>query len=175
MFFVAHVDGHLDQRAVRLGFRLRFEAADVGVFIGEHGSELGKHAGTVVGLDHDLHREGVGSAAGPFHFDFALHIVHQVLHVAADLGMHRHALAARDIANDGFAADRIATLGAIDQQIVHAFDANDRIAVRTTRHARRGRARLPAAARAPSAAPPGSGSTCPGASFCSTWRAEYLP
>ena len=42
--------------------------------------------------------------------------------------MHRHALAARHVADDRFAADRIAALGAVDQQVVHALDLDDQVA-----------------------------------------------
>src|SRR5260370_1313147 len=42
--------------------------------------------------------------------------------------MHRDALAARDISDDAFAANRIAALRAINQQIVAALHFNDEIA-----------------------------------------------
>src|ERR1017187_344778 len=103
VLFIAHVHGHLHQRASHLRLGFGFQAANVRVLIGEHGRDLVQHAGTVVCVDHNLHGEGVRGAAGPFHFDFALHVVHQVLHVAAYLGMHGHSLAAFDIADDSFA------------------------------------------------------------------------
>ena len=43
--------------------------------------------------------------------------------------MHRHALAARDVADDGLAADRIAALGAVDQQVVDALDLDDQVLI----------------------------------------------
>src|ERR1700761_1967056 len=40
--------------------------------------------------------------------------------------MHRHALATRDIADDLLSANGVATSGAVDQQIVMAFDLDSR-------------------------------------------------
>src|SRR6185312_13582754 len=58
---------------------------------------------------------------GPFHGNSAICFVHQIDHVRATHGMNGHAFAARDIPDDGFAANRIATSGAIDEQIVVAL------------------------------------------------------
>ena len=69
-----------------------------------------------------LHREALGRAARPFDIDLALDLVHQVLHVRADLRVHGDALAARDVADDRFPANRIAALGAIDHQVVDALN-----------------------------------------------------
>src|ERR1035438_5821430 len=57
LFLVAHVDRHLDDAAIVIGRALGFEAADVGVFGGEHAGQLIEHAGTIVGMDHDARSE----------------------------------------------------------------------------------------------------------------------
>ncbi len=129
-----------------------------------------EHAGPVVGVDDDAHREGVARRARPLHVDLALHVVHQVLHVGAIEGMHRHALAAGDVADDGFAADGVAALGAIDQQVVDALDLDDQIAVvaGTAGAGRRSGAAAvglggfaPAPLRAPASAAPGARRSLP--------------
>src|ERR1035437_7455603 len=49
LFLVAHVDGHFDDAAIVIGRALGFQAADVGVLVGEHAGELIEHAGTMIG------------------------------------------------------------------------------------------------------------------------------
>ena len=70
-------------------------------------------------------RHGVGRRVGglvPFHVDAPLGVVQQVDDVRADRGVHGHALAARDVADDLLAADRVAAAGAEHHQVVHAAD-----------------------------------------------------
>ena len=67
--------------------------------------------------------------ARPLDVDLALHLVHQVLHVGAVDANAPRALAARHVADDGLAANRIAALGAIDHQVVDALDLDDQILV----------------------------------------------
>ena len=60
------------------------------------------------------------AALVPLDLDAALRVVHEVEHVRAGRGVHRHALAARDVADDLLAADRVAAARAEDQQVVDA-------------------------------------------------------
>src|SRR5208283_5490883 len=56
--------------------------------------------------------------ASPFDGDPPFGLVHQIEHVSARLGVHGNTLAAGDIANDLFAANRIAATRAVHQQII---------------------------------------------------------
>ena len=67
--------------------------------------QLVQHAGPILGVDQHLHRERLRGAAGPLDVDLALHFVHQVLNVGAIQRMDRDALAARHVADDGFARE----------------------------------------------------------------------
>src|SRR5439155_19958492 len=83
----------------------------------------------VVSVHHDPDRKRVGCVPRPLHINFALHLIQKVLHVGAHLGMYSDALAARHVAHDDFAADGIAALGAIYQQVIDALYANNGVAV----------------------------------------------
>ena len=104
-----------------------FDTADIGVVVGDNGGQLLEHAGAIVAEDGDLDRIALGAAgilfayARPLDRDAAVALVEQVLHVGTTARMDRDALAARHVADDFFAANRIATSRAIDQQIVLAF------------------------------------------------------
>src|SRR5260370_2169517 len=136
--FVAHIDGHFHDAAIVIGGALGFQAADVGVLVGQDARELIEHAGTIVGVDHDAHREGVLGGAGPLHFDFALHVVHQALYVRTHFGVYGHALAAGHVADDGLAANRIAALDAVHHEVVKTAYLDPARAV-TPPDARRGK------------------------------------
>src|SRR5260370_274533 len=141
LFFVAHIDGHFHDAAIVIGGALGFQAADVGVLVGQHAGELIEHAGTIVGVDHDAHWEGVLGGSGPLHFDLALHVVHQALYVRTHLGVYGHALTTGHIANDGLAANRIATLGAVHHEVVKTADLDHTLPIpapRPPRGMRRG-------------------------------------
>src|SRR6202162_1767752 len=92
LLLVAHVHGHFHQRAIVIEVGLGFEAADIGAFVEERGSKLVQHAGPIVRMHGDAHWKRIFPGARPVHFDFALGVVHQILHVGAHLRMHGHAL-----------------------------------------------------------------------------------
>ena len=87
-----------------------------------------QHAGPVVAEDRQLHRISRAAAGcflrgpSPLDRDAAVGFVQQVLHVGTAARMDSNALAARDVADDFFAANRIATSRAVDQQLVLALD-----------------------------------------------------
>src|ERR1019366_6253950 len=122
---------HLDQCHVVIPahIRLRFEAADVGIFIREHAGELMQKAGPVVGVNHDANGERIARVARPVDFNLALGVVHEILHVRARPRVNRYPLAAGDIADDTFALDRVTALRPIDHDVVHAVDFNNGIVV----------------------------------------------
>src|ERR1035437_209597 len=104
------------------------DAADVGVVVGDNGDQFLQHAHAVVAGDGDLDRVALRPAgvlaahAGPFDIDAAVALVEQVLHVGTTARMDGHALAASDVADDLFAANGVATSGAVDQHVVLAFN-----------------------------------------------------
>src|SRR5262249_44011768 len=119
---IVDLDGHVDPR-VRALVRARFHVLDVGVDVGNLRADRGEHALPIL----DLHRQLDGVAGDriglvPFDVDAPLGIVEQVHDVGAGRGVDRHALAARDVADDLLAADRIAAAGAEHHQIVEAAD-----------------------------------------------------
>ena len=112
-------------RIVRAGF----QAADIGLLVEQRGGELIQHARPVFGVDQQLHREALRGARA-----HSTSILRSTSYIRfCTLGqlqrMHRDALAARHVADDGFAANRIAALGAIDQQVVDALDLDDQVLV----------------------------------------------
>ena len=103
------------------------DAADVGVVVGDDGGEFLKHAGAVVAVDRDfdgiaLRTAAIFAYAGPLDGDAAVALVKQVLHIGAAAGVNGDAFAAGDVADDFFAADRVATARAVDEEIVLALD-----------------------------------------------------
>ena len=61
---------------------------------------------------------------GPLHVDLPFGFVHQVQHVGTTEGVNRNAFAASDVADDGFAPNRVTTTGAVDQQVALPSYAN---------------------------------------------------
>ena len=145
----------------------RFHVPDVGVDVGDLRADRGQQPLPVL----DLHRQphGVARAASrrrlvPLDVDAALGVVQQVDDVRAGRGVDRHALAARDVADDLLAADRIAAARAEHHQVVDARDLDLLFAAAEARAARRRRPALPAASRAgdpPAPASPGPASARP--------------
>src|SRR5208337_3898398 len=103
---VAHVFGFSNQIDDGLAIIVlaNFDAADIGVVVGDNGNQLLQHAGAVVAGDSDLNRvalrpaSGFSSYAGPFDIDAAVALVEQVLHVGTIARMDGHAFAAGDVA-----------------------------------------------------------------------------
>ena len=81
----------------------------------------GQHALAVLDLHRQPHGVGRGVAACvPFDVDAPLGVVQQVDDVGAVRRVHRHALAAGDVADDPLAADRVAAARADHHQVVGA-------------------------------------------------------
>src|SRR5579871_5730120 len=105
---------------------LRGDVADVAFGVANHAGNVLQHAEAVIAKDGQLH--GIGGRSGliasPFDVDFSFGLVHQIGHVRAGDGVHRDAFAARDIANDAFTADRIATAGAVNHHVSLTADGD---------------------------------------------------
>ena len=101
-----------------------FDVADVGFGVADDACDLFQHAVAVVAENGELDRVSSRGrfVAGPRDVDAALGLVHQVHDVWTIDGVDGDALAARDVADDGFAADRVTTSGTIDEQVALALD-----------------------------------------------------
>src|SRR5207248_6909535 len=98
------------------------DIADIDVVVADDGGDLLQHAAAIVAEDGKLH--GIATGCGflpPLHRDLALGFIHQVGHIRAALRMHGDALPARDVADDLFSTNRIATSSAIHHQVAVAF------------------------------------------------------
>src|SRR5262249_23731139 len=98
--------------------------------IADNSCDLFQHAETVVTCHSDFDWIGDGRAfvACPFDIDATFGFIHQVHDIGTVDRMHRYTFAASDVAYDGFTTDRIAALGAIDQQVALSNYA-DRVVV----------------------------------------------
>jgi hypothetical protein len=68
--------------------------------------------------------------AAPFHGDRALRLRGRQTHIGRATGaMHRHALAAREVAHDRFARQRLAAARGLREQVADAFDGEVRAAL----------------------------------------------
>ena len=61
---------------------------------------------------------------GPLHVNLAFRLIHEIHDVGTIEAVNRHAFAAGDVADDGFAANRVTTTGAVDQQVALSGHAN---------------------------------------------------
>ena len=108
--------------------------------VADYGGDLFEHAEAVVAKQRDFYGIGNGLAffvSGPEHVDAALGFVEKIGDVGTIDGVDRNAFAAGDVADDGLAANGIATAGAIDEKVALALD-DDGIA---SLHRRRGEPR----------------------------------
>src|SRR4029077_1932549 len=118
LFAVGNVQGHHDQGMQRLAGA--FEMADVGGGAADGAGHLGENAGAILGAYAQVHRESGLGGAGPFDGDAALGFVEKIANVGAGGGVHGHAAAAGDVADDLIAGDGVAALGAMNHQVVVA-------------------------------------------------------
>ncbi len=105
----------------------------------------------------------------PLDVDFAFRLIHQILHVRAQLRVDRNAFSAGDIAHNVFAPYRVAAFGAIHENVVGAFDVNGQIGTPAARLEGIG-----CGLDGTSGIGTSSAGTSSGATFCSTWRAEVF-
>ena len=112
---------HLGLSVLAVGLNV----ADVGAGVADDGDDLFQHAGAVVADQGEFDGIGNGLAfnvAGPFNVDAAVGFVEKIGDVGAVDGVDGHAFAAGNVADDGFAANRVATAGAIDEQVAVPAD-----------------------------------------------------
>src|SRR5713226_421769 len=105
-----------------------FEVVNVGTGSADDGGDLGKKAGAVARADGELDGEGGFRSAAPFDGDAAFGLVHEILDVGTHSSVHSDTTAARDVADNFVAGNGIATLGAVNEQVVVALDDQGRFA-----------------------------------------------
>src|SRR5580693_1081600 len=108
-----------------------FYVADVGVSVADYGCDLFQHAKAVVAQQRELYGIGNGLAifvSRPQYVDAAVGLVEKVGDVRTVDGVDGHSFASGYVANDGFSANRVATAGAIDEQVTRSAD-DDGVAV----------------------------------------------
>src|SRR5216683_8026030 len=110
-----------------------FQIANIRASTADDRCNVREQAGTIFGTDCELYREGCGAIAAPLNGNAALGLVHKILHVGAGACVHSHATTTRDVTHNFIAGNRIAALGAKNQQIVVPLDDQGRFA--KTQHA----------------------------------------
>src|SRR5258706_2316433 len=102
--------------------RAAFEIVNVGTGSADDGGDFGEKAGAIARADGELDRESGFGAAAPLDGDAAFGLVHEVLHVGTRTRVHGDAATTGDIADDFVARNGVAALGAVNEQVVVAFD-----------------------------------------------------
>src|SRR3981189_3454131 len=102
-----------------------FYVADVGVGVADEGGDLFEHAEAVVAEKRDF--DGIGNRlavflAGPEHVDAAVGFGENIGDVRTVDGVDGNAFTAGDVADDSLAANGVAALGTIDEQVAGPSD-----------------------------------------------------
>src|SRR5262245_18028186 len=121
MLEIADLDGDVDAR-VPVVVGVGFHVADVGVDIGDLRADSCEQSFSILDFHRQFDRVGTGAAVPlvPLDLDAPLRIVEQVDNVRTCRRVDRYAFAARDVADDLLAANRVAAAGAKHHEIVHA-------------------------------------------------------
>src|SRR6266853_3946852 len=102
--------------------RAAFEVMNVGTGAADDGGDFGEQAGAVARADGELDGKSGFRTAAPFDGDAAFGLVQKILDVGTHARVNGNAAAARNVADDFIARNRVATFGAVYEQIVVAFD-----------------------------------------------------
>src|SRR5215469_398028 len=117
MFQVRNIEDNLNARlAIR---RVRRDVPDIALGVSNHTGDALQHAEPIVAEDRELDWICGRSAviARPFDFNLPLRFVEEICDIWTADGMHRHALAPRDVADDAFTANRITTSCPVHQHV----------------------------------------------------------
>ena len=102
--------------------RTAFQVMNVGPSSADDGGDFGEEAGAVACADGELDGEFGFGAAAPLDGDAAFGLVHEILNVGTLASVHGDAAAPRDVADNFVAGNGVATLGAVNEQVVMTFD-----------------------------------------------------
>jgi hypothetical protein len=131
---VTQIDGFDDEVDMNgsVGGGTGFDAANISAILGNDGRELLEKAGPVV--DEEREFDGICSWLGacgilvatlrlrPLDLDAPVSLVKQVLDVGTASRVHGDTFATRDVTNNLFAANGIATSRSIDEEVILPFD-----------------------------------------------------
>src|SRR5260370_5174585 len=99
-----------------------FEVVNVGTGAADDGGDFGEEAGTVARADGELDGKLSFGAAAPLDGDAPFGLVHEILDVGTRSRVNGDTTAPGDVADNFVAGNGIATLGAVNEQVVVALD-----------------------------------------------------
>src|ERR1700735_2043080 len=97
-----------------------FEGANICAGLANDVGDGRKHAGTILSENAQAHRKSSRRFTGPLDRNAAFGVIKKILHVGARLAVNGDSPTSGDIAHNIIARDGIATLRAIDHQVVVA-------------------------------------------------------
>src|SRR5260370_3815097 len=118
--FIGNFEVGVNTRVGTIG--TAFEIVNVGTGAADDSGDFGEKAGTVARADGELDGKFGFGAAAPLDGNAAFRLVHQILDVGTLASVHGDAAASRDVADNFVARNGIAALGAVNKQVVVAFD-----------------------------------------------------
>src|SRR5258708_31415016 len=98
-----------------------FQVMNVGTSSADDGGDFGEKAGAVACADGELDGKFCFGANAPVDGDAAFGLVHKILNVGTLASVHGDSSSARDVADNFVAGNGIATLGAVNKQVVVTF------------------------------------------------------
>ncbi len=110
-----------------------FQVVNVGTSSADDGGDFGEKAGAVACADGELDGKFCFGATAPLDGDAAFGLVHEILHVGTLASVDGDSSSSRDVADNFVAGNGIATLGAVNEQVVVTF--NDERSFAEAQHA----------------------------------------
>src|SRR5713226_841668 len=108
--------------------RTALQVMDVGTSSADDGGDFSEKAGAIACADSELDGKLGFGAAAPLDGDAAFGLVHEILNVGTLASMYGDTAASRDVADNFVAGNGIATLGAVNEQVVVTFYNQGRFA-----------------------------------------------
>src|SRR5713101_1991148 len=105
-----------------------FQVVNVGTSSADDGGDFGEKAGAVACADGELDGKFCFGATAPLDGDAAFGLVHEILHVGTLASVDGDSSSSRDVADDFVARNGVATLGAVNEQVVVTFNDERRFA-----------------------------------------------
>ena len=118
MFQVGDVEDDVDV-GLSVG-RAGFDIPDIRLAVADNCCDLFEHSKTVVAVEGEFYGVGCGralSVASPLNVNLTVRFIHQRCHVGTGDRVNGYTFSARNVSDNGFTPDRVATPGAIDKQV----------------------------------------------------------
>src|SRR5712692_9329357 len=123
---VGNLQIRVDSRIAAI--RTALQVMNVGTSSADDGGDFSEKAGAVACADGELDGKLGFGAAAPLDGDAAFGLVHEILNIGTLTSMHGDTAAPRDVADNFVAGNGIATLGAVNEQVVVTFNNQGRFA-----------------------------------------------